>query len=108
VATLGTISRAEAEGWIDRLRSAWERKDVNALREMGEVPSGQEAALAKALGAYKAYHVDITVASVVIEGNRAQVTFDRTDSDETGRKLSHPRRTVHLERGPGGGLVVSR
>jgi hypothetical protein len=42
------------------------------------------------------------------EPTGAQVTFDRTDSPETGRKLPPPRKTVHLERGPGGGLVVSR
>jgi hypothetical protein len=106
--TGGAISRAEAEGWIDRLRSAWERKDFNALREMGEIPPGQEQAFAKAVGAYKEYHVDIKVASVVVDSTGAQVTFDRTDSDETGRKLPYPRKTVHLERGPGGGLVVSR
>src|SRR5262249_6828939 len=35
----GRVTEADARQWVDRLRTAWDRKDTKTLRELGELPA---------------------------------------------------------------------
>ncbi len=97
----------EAEAWVNRLRAAWAAKDLPALRAMREVAPGEEKAFKRKIGDNPNYQVRIGNASIYVDPRSATVTFDRTDTED-GRDMPQPQKTVRLERGPGGLVVVGR
>jgi tRNA A-37 threonylcarbamoyl transferase component Bud32 len=102
------LSEAETRAWLRSFRDALERKDIARLRALGFITRDDQARKMKeALDRYREYRVSITNEQIRLEGDRATVSFDRTDSDETGRALSVPRQTVRLVKGPNG-VVMTR
>jgi hypothetical protein len=51
------------------------------------------------------YSVQVWNVSIVIDRRGADVTFDRRDTDD-GKIIQQPPKTVRVERGPGGLVVV--
>ena len=72
----GRVSEAEARQWMDRVRSAWDRKDRNALRELGELPDGK----------VPRGKVTIGEASIIIDAAGANVWYDRIEDGVTASK----------------------
>jgi hypothetical protein len=73
---------------VDCLRSAWEHKAAYFGIWVRIAPEQKEA-VRNALAAYKEFNVDIVVSSGIPDHTGEHVTFVRTDSDETSRKMSH-------------------
>jgi hypothetical protein len=72
----GRVSEAEARQWMDRVRSAWDRKDRNALRELGELPDGK----------VPRGKVTIGEASIIIDAAGANVWYERVEDGVTASK----------------------
>jgi hypothetical protein len=87
----GRVSEAEARQWVERLRSAWERKDGNALRDLGELSSSR----------VPRGKVMIGEASIIIDSAGASVWWERVEDGVTSRSRA---RLVH----DAGGRVVRR
>jgi len=100
-------SQAEAEAWLNRLRAAWAAKDAAALRQLGELAPGEEKQFRKKIADNNEYTVRIGDASILLDSRAAMISFDRIDTDD-GRDVPQPRKTVRLQRGPGGLVVVGR
>jgi hypothetical protein len=98
VAHASTIGEPEAHRWLSEVQGAWERRDAAALVHLGVVTAANEQRLASALAEYRALHVSLSNVTVSVESGRTLVSYDRTDSDETGTALKHPRRTIELRR----------
>jgi hypothetical protein len=93
------LSEAEARAWLERIRDAYQRKDAAALRALGILKNEeQERAFTQAMRRYKDYRVTISNPKIQPEGARATVSFDRSDADETGRVLPHPRQVYRLQK----------
>jgi len=99
------ITDAEIAQWVDRLRSAWASKDVAALRALGQVSASEEKAFKREIANNSDYSVRVWNVSIMIDPRGADVTYDRRDTDN-GRVIQQPARTVRVERGPGGLVVV--
>jgi hypothetical protein len=102
------LTVSDVQEWLSRMKGALERRDVAALRDLGVIRPGQEAALGKALEAYKELRVSIQNPQIQTEGDGGTVSFDRKDTDETGKELKYPRQTFRLERRAGGAVAVGR
>jgi len=97
----------EVRRWLVEYAQAWSRKDLAALRRMGQV---QTAAQAEQLERYfrsiDDISVDVHVLALHIEGDRASVEFERTDTltDPAGkrRELRLPPLRKEIERTPHG------
>jgi hypothetical protein len=72
------------------------------------VDAQQVDAVRRALAVYAHLEVSIANEHIVIEGRRAQVSFDRSDVDEKGKTLRYPRQSFRLEKGPNGLVAVGR
>jgi hypothetical protein len=83
------VSEAEARQWMDRVRAAWDRKDRNALRELGELPDGK----------VPRGKVTIGEASIVIDAAGANVWYDRIEDGVTASKRAK------LVRDPSGKVI---
>jgi hypothetical protein len=92
------IGEQEAQRWLSDVQGAWERRDAAALVHLGVVGSANEQRLANVLASYRALHVSLSNVSVSVESGHTLVSYDRTDSDEMGTTLRHPRRTIELHR----------
>jgi serine/threonine-protein kinase len=97
----------EAEAWVNRLRAAWAAKDLAALRAMRQVTPDEERTFDQKIGNNPNYRVRIHNWSIYADPRTATVTFDRTDTED-GRAIPQPQKTVRLERGPGGLVMVGR
>ena len=100
-------SQPEAQAWLNRLRAAWAAKDVAALRQLGELSPSEERQFRKNIADNDEYTVRIGDASILLDSRAATISFDRIDTDE-GNDVVKPRKTVRLQRGPGGLVVVDR
>jgi hypothetical protein len=103
----GGLAEEEVRRWLDDYASAWSRKDVAALRRMGQVRSAADAEkLERYFQSVSDIHVDVRVRSVRIDGGRASVEFERVDTvtDPGGRKqeLRLPPLRKQIERTPQG------
>jgi eukaryotic-like serine/threonine-protein kinase len=99
------ISDEEMAAWVERLRRAWATKDVAALRALGEVSASEEKGFKRKIANNPDYAVQLWNVSIMIDPRGADVTFDRRDTDH-GKVIQQPAKTVRLERGPGGLVVV--
>jgi hypothetical protein len=103
----GALAEAEVRHWLGEYARAWSRKDVEALRGMGQVRNEEQAErLERYFASVDALEVEVHVRAVSIEGDRAQVEFERTDTltDPSGkrRELRLPPLRKEIERGPSG------
>ena len=105
VALVGTVPDEEMAAWVERLRRAWATKDVAALRALGEVSASEEKGFKRKIANNPDYAVQLWNVSIMIDPRGADVTFDRRDTDH-GKVIQQPAKTVRLERGPGGLVVV--
>jgi hypothetical protein len=84
----GTLE-SDVRAWMAEYARAWSRKDVEALREMGQVRSPNEVEkLERYFGSVGDLRVDVNVLSVTVDGDRASVEFERIDTvtDPSGRR----------------------
>ena len=102
------ITEQDAREWLARYLNAWETRDVATLAALGAVSPDRQEALRNALDAYVALHVSVSNATFTPEGTHGLLSFDRTDSDETGKQLKHPRYTLELERRAAGVVSTHR
>ena len=65
------MSEREARQWLERVQSAWRRRDRAALRDLGEVP---------AAGRMPPGKVAIGDASVIVDATGANVWYDRIEN----------------------------
>jgi hypothetical protein len=101
------LVESDVRHWLEDYARAWSRKDVGALRRMGQVRSGAEAAqLERYFGSIGALDVDVRVLRLTVEGEHASVEFERTDTvtDPSGRRqeLRLPLMRKRIERTPEG------
>jgi hypothetical protein len=97
---------AEVRAWVQSYCAAFQRKDTDSLIALGHISSQDEAArLREALASMNNLKLSCTNASVRLNGNRAEVSFDRTDrwTDPRGTEMerSLPRITKTLTRTDG-------
>lgn len=103
----GDLPEDEVRRWLDEYARAWSRKDVAALRRMGQVRSAAEAErLERYFASIEGLRVDLRVVALHVEGTRAAVEFERTDTviDPGGRRqqLRLPPLKKEIERTPEG------
>jgi hypothetical protein len=97
----------EVRRWLDDYARAWSRKDMDALRRMGQVRSAEEAEkLERYFRSVTDIRVDVRVRALHIEGDRASVEFERVDTvtDPAGRQqeLRLPPLRKEIQRTPQG------
>jgi hypothetical protein len=93
--------------WLDAYARAWSQKDLGALRRMGQVRSAAEAAqLERYFTSIESLAVEVHVLGLTVNGERASVEFERTDTvtDPSGRRqqLRLPPMRKEIERTPDG------
>jgi len=103
----GGLAEEEVRRWLDDYARAWSRKDVSALRRMGQVRSADDAEkLERYFQSVSDIQVDVRLRSMRIDGARASVEFERIDTvtDPGGRKqeLRLPPLRKEIERTPQG------
>jgi hypothetical protein len=79
-----------------RYRRAWETKDAKALAALG-VASDDRARDSVSKLSYLS-QVRVSNETVSLDGEGANVSFDRTDVADNGQELRHPRKSCRLER----------
>ncbi len=97
----------EVRRWLEDYAQAWSRKDVDALRRMGQVrDQGESERLQRYFRSIDDLRVDVRVLALRVDGNRASVEFERTDTmtDPAGqrRELRLPPFHKEIERTPEG------
>jgi hypothetical protein len=102
------ISEADTRGWLACYQDAWKRKDPATLSSLGVIRTDQREALRTALAAYQQLHVAVGNETISVNGAQAVVEFDRTDIDELGKLLVHPRQMVRLQHTSQGIVAVER
>jgi hypothetical protein len=101
------ISDADVHAWLGRVESAWEAKNMTALRGYGVVATDVEAhALAPWLAKQDGYRVSIDVDSIQTHGRFAELVFYRADFDGEGRMLLTARESYTLEKRADGSVTV--
>ena len=106
VAVMPKLRPVEATDWVERLRAAWERKDVDTLRLYGIVAGDAEAnETRRRLRRYEVYRVQFTDVSAKVDGPYATVSFTRTDSAE-GKTVTTARETYELEKHANGSVTL--
>lgn len=101
------LAEDEVRRWLDDYARAWSRKDVEALQRMGQVRSAAEVErLERYFHSIDDLHVDVRVLALRVDGRRASVDFERTDTvtDPGGqrRQLRLPPFHKEIERTPKG------
>ena len=89
VAKAPSTLESDVRAWMAEYARAWSRKDVDALRAMGQVRSPSEVEkLERYFRSVGDLRVDVQVLSVTFDGDRASVDFERTDTvtDPSGRR----------------------
>ncbi len=102
------LTESDVREWLRRYRAAWESLEVEPIRGLGIVSADQTEALRKALGAYKTLRVTIKNEDIALDGAQAKVSFDRVDTDETGKTIALPRQAFRLRKGPNGVVASGR
>ncbi len=91
------VTEDEVREWVSRLRTAYDRHDTSALRELGVAGSADEGGS----------RVELGDASIIVDPRGASVFVDRTQIDEDGG--SHVRRERYrVTRGPAGLVAAPR
>jgi len=101
------LAEAEVRAWLDEYARAWSRKDLSALRRMGQVRSAaEEERLERYFRSVDDLHVAVRVLALRLDGARASVELERTDTvtDPSGRRqeLRLPPIRRQIERTPDG------
>ncbi len=101
------LAEQEVRAWVEEYARAWSRKDVGALRRMGQVRTAADAdRLERYFGTIEALHVEVRVLALRVEGERAAVELERIDTvtDPTGHRqeLRLPPLRKQIERTPEG------
>ncbi len=101
------LAEAEVRAWLDEYARAWSRKDLSALRRMGQVRSAaEEERLERYFRSVDDLHVAVRVLALRLDGARASVELERTDTvtDPSGRRqeLRLPPIRKQIERTPDG------
>jgi len=101
------LAEAEVRAWLDEYARAWSRKDLRALRRMGQVRSAaEEEQLERYFRYVDGLHVAVRVLALRLDGARAAVELERTDTvtDPSGRshELRLPPIRKQIERTPDG------
>lgn len=100
------LAEADVRAWLEDYARAWSRKDVVALRRMGQVRSAADAErLERYFRSIDALQVEVRVLALHVEGDRALVELQRIDTvtDPTGRReLRLPALRKAIERTPEG------
>jgi len=101
------LAEAEVRAWLDEYARAWSRKDLSALRRMGQVRTAAEAEqLERYFRSVDDLHVAVRVLALRLDGARASVELERTDTvtDPSGRshELRLPPIRKQIERTPEG------
>ncbi|HET7713193.1 MAG TPA: PKD domain-containing protein, partial [Patescibacteria group bacterium] len=109
VAPAATLSQQEAMNWLETTyRQAYERRDIDALVQIGEISTEAAPRLKAVLDGYKDYRVSFKDVTVRNEGNRAIVRFTRVDTID-GKTLPIPQpKELTLEKGNGGRIARRR
>src|SRR5262249_26694770 len=77
----GGLAEEEVRCWLDEYARAWSRKDVAALRRMGQVRSAADAEkLESYFQSVSEISVDVRVRSLRVDGDHASVEFERVDT----------------------------
>jgi hypothetical protein len=79
----------EVRRWLQDYAAAWSRKDVDALRRMGQVRSPTEVdRLTRYFRSIDDLRVEVRVVALKVDGDRAAVEFERTDTvtDPAGQR----------------------
>jgi hypothetical protein len=105
--TTAALAEAEVRAWLDEYARAWSRKDLSALRRMGQVRSAaEEQQLERYFRSVDDLHVAVRVLALRLDGARASVELERTDTvtDPSGRRqeLRLPPIRKQIERTPDG------
>ena len=106
-ATPPSLAESDVRRWLQEYARAWSRKDLEALRRMGQIRSATEAAgLERYFGSIGELEVDVRVLAIRVDGERASVEFERVDTvtDPAGRRqqLRLPPIRKEIERTPEG------
>jgi hypothetical protein len=102
------MSDADVRDWLGRLASAWQRRDLPALRLLGVVGGGVDAGGDRDhLPPRDGYQVSFANEVIRTDGRYASVAFDRAMRDGRGRIVSTGRDAYALEKQPSG-LVALR
>jgi hypothetical protein len=107
------LAEADVRRWLEEYARAWSRKDAAALRRMGQVRSAAEVEkLERYFASVEELQVRVRVLSVRVQGERASVEFERTDTvtDPAGRRqeLRSPPVRKEIERTSDGLRLVER
>jgi hypothetical protein len=102
-----SLAEADVHRWLEEYARAWSRKDLGALRRMGQVRSAAEAArLERYFESIGELEVNVHVVALHVDGERASVEFERVDTvtDPSGRRqqLRLPPIRKQIERTPDG------
>ena len=108
--TVGVTPRmreVDVRDWLDRLASAWERRDLSTLRLYGIVADEKEAeAICKRLPRGKDHHVAIGVETIRTRAQYAAVAFERAEFDARGKLVSSARESYELEKQASGFVAL--
>ncbi|MFI5042147.1 MAG: hypothetical protein ACHQNA_09920, partial [Acidimicrobiales bacterium] len=104
----GQITDSDVREWLAQYRSGYERKDVASLVAIGAVAPESAKRLEDILGGYQKLHLAITNETITADGTQMVLSFDRADTDETGKTQVVPRQTYRLEKGPRGTITARR
>lgn len=81
----------DARAFLEQYAAAWRRRDVDALRRLGQVTSDEQGrALREYFAGVRDFDVQVEVLDVHASGDRAVVRFIRRDTfrDPSGRLVS--------------------
>src|SRR2546428_9645692 len=87
------LTERDVREWLVCYKSAWDARDVQALTALGVIRDEQQPALRRVLAGYKRLDVAVSNEHIKLDGGRAVLSFERTDTDETREALQHPRPT---------------
>src|SRR2546428_672577 len=93
------MREVDVRGWLERLASAWERRDLATLQLYRIVTSEEDAqAIRKRLPRAKDHQVSIGVERIRTRAQYATVAFALTEFDARGRLVSTQRESYELEK----------
>src|SRR5437016_5483477 len=97
------MREVDVRGWLERLASAWERRDLATLQLYRIVTSEEDAdAIRRRLPRAKDHQVSIGVETIRTRAQYATVAFALTEFDARGKLVSSQRDSYELEKQPSG------
>jgi hypothetical protein len=98
------LTEAGVREWLRHLASAWEAKDLEALRALGIGDTDAEAEAVRTRLARQAGHVSIAKLQIFVGREYARVAFNLVASDSRGKRVAKSE-AYQLERLPDGSIV---